>query len=74
MTLSEELREDFGGNAVPDRFYELSGNEPAEVIEAVEAFTVPCRLCVPGARELGQLVPFDFIEWGDEEEPDEEEE
>jgi hypothetical protein len=49
------------GSVVRDRIYELSDDESAEVRAAVEAFTVPCRLCVPGAREQGQLVPFYFV-------------
>ena len=58
---------------VRDRIYELPDDEAAEVVEAVEAFTVPCRLCVPGARAMGELVPFYFVVEGreeDEYEPD----
>jgi hypothetical protein len=52
LTLSDELRaelraEEPDGNAIPDRIYELSGNERAEVIEAVEAFTVPVDCAFP---------------------------
>jgi hypothetical protein len=62
------------GSLIRDRIYELSDDEPADVIAAVEAFTVPCRWCVPGAKELGMLVPFYFIVEGYEEELDEDEE
>jgi hypothetical protein len=60
------------GSVVRDRIYELSDDESAEVRAAVEAFTVPCRLCVPGAREQGQLVPFYFVVEGHEEDEDDE--
>jgi hypothetical protein len=36
--------------------------EPADADEvaALEAFTAPCKLCVPGARELGEHFHYDF--------------
>jgi hypothetical protein len=55
------------GSVIRDRIYELSDDESSEVRAAVEAFTVPCKLCVPGARELGELVPFYFVIEGHEE-------
>jgi hypothetical protein len=61
------------GSLLRNRIYELSDDEPADVKVAVEAFTVPCRWCVPGARELGKLVPFYFIAEDYEEELEDEE-
>jgi hypothetical protein len=55
------------GSVVPDRIYELADDSSAKVRAAVEAFTVPCKLCVPGARKQGQLVPFWFVVEGHEE-------
>ena len=55
------------GSYVRDRIYELPDDIETEVLEAVEEFTVPCKLCVPGAREMGRLVPFDFVVEGREE-------
>jgi hypothetical protein len=69
LKLSEErgAESEAAGSLVRDRIYELSDDEPTEVIEAVEEFTVPCRLCVPGARKMGELVPFFFVVEGHEE-------
>lgn len=61
------------GSIIRDRIYELSDDEDATVIAAIEAFTVPCKLCVPGAREKGQLVPFYFVAEGHEEDEDDDE-
>lgn len=55
------------GSGVRDRIYELDDDTAADVIAAVETFTVPCKLCVPGARELGKLMPFGFVDEGYEE-------
>lgn len=46
---------------------ELPDDTEPEVIAAIEAFTVPCRYCVPGARAQGDLVPFYFVDEGYEE-------
>jgi hypothetical protein len=56
-----------GGSYVRDRIYELPDDIETEVLEAVEEFTVPCKLCVPGARAMGELVPFYFVVEGREE-------
>jgi hypothetical protein len=58
------------GSTVRDRIYELPDDESADVVAAVEAFTVPCRLCMPGARAQGRLVPFYFVVEGHEEDED----
>ena len=29
-------------------------------LQALEAFTLPCALCIPGARELWGKCPVDF--------------
>jgi hypothetical protein len=47
------------------RIVELPDPTDAVEAEAIEAFTRPCVLCVPGARELSQALPFEF------EDPDE---
>ncbi len=65
--MSEEM-----GSPVRDRIYELADDESPDVLGAVMAFTVPCRLCVPGAKALGALVPFWFIVEGHEEDADDE--
>jgi hypothetical protein len=57
----------------PDSIFEIPDGTPADVLAAVETFTVPCRLCVPGARELGGLVPFYFVDEGYEDEEEEDE-
>jgi hypothetical protein len=38
---------------VRDRIYELPDDTPTDVLVALEEFTIPCRLCVAGAREMG---------------------
>jgi hypothetical protein len=50
-----------GGSVVRNRIYELPDDIETDVLTAVEEFTVPCKLCVPGAREMGELVPFYFV-------------
>jgi hypothetical protein len=74
LRLSAEMSAEWEAYGSPgrDRIYELSDDESADVIAAVEAFTYPCRLCVPGARKLGELVPFYFVDEGYEDEDDEE--
>ncbi len=69
LALSKEMgaESEEAGSYVRDRIYELPDDVEAEVIVAVEEFTVPCKLCVPGAREQGRLVPFDFVVEGREE-------
>jgi hypothetical protein len=32
----------------------------ADEAAAIDAFTMPCKLCVPGAKALGEHVPFYF--------------
>ena len=67
-----------GGSYVRDRIYELPDDVETEVLTAVEEFTVPCKLCVPGARAMGALVPFNFVvegreeDWIEDDEPDDE--
>src|SRR6266849_690476 len=63
-----------GGSYVRDRIYELPDDVETEVVVAVEEFTVPCKLCVPGARQMGALVPFNFVVEGHEEDWIEDEE
>jgi hypothetical protein len=59
---------------VYDDFEELEGEPPPtedtrfvkvvprdeEELRALEAFTTPCTLCIPGARELWAKCPVDF--------------
>jgi hypothetical protein len=40
------------------RIVELPDPTDAVEAEAIEAFSRPCVLCVPGARELSQAVGF----------------
>jgi hypothetical protein len=41
------------------RFVAVTPND-AEELAALEAFTTPCRMCVPGAEELWQRCPVTF--------------
>jgi hypothetical protein len=41
------------------RVVEIDPATPEEVA-ALEAFTIPCKLCVPGARALWEHFPYDF--------------
>jgi hypothetical protein len=41
------------------RFQRIACKSP-EDLAALEAFTLPCRTCVPGADSLWRELPFDF--------------
>ena len=41
------------------RFVEVAPRDEEE-LQALEAFTLPCALCIPGARELWGKCPVDF--------------
>jgi hypothetical protein len=70
LAQSAEMGADYeeSGSYVRNRIYELPDDVPTDVLTAVEEFTVPCKLCVPGARAMGTLVPFNFVVEGREEE------
>src|SRR5438128_2355744 len=63
LALSSEMgaESEDSGSVVRDRIYELPDDTETDVL------TAPCKLCVPGAREMGELVPFYFVVEGHEE-------
>ncbi|HEU5371534.1 MAG TPA: hypothetical protein VFU51_04010 [Gaiellaceae bacterium] len=34
--------------------------QSSEELAALEAYTIPCRTCIPGAKDLWKVLPIDF--------------
>lgn len=56
--------EEMTGEAAPTQETRIVRVEPRNKRElaALEAFTLPCKLCIPGARDLWADCPVDFEE------------